>query len=156
MKRCFLSRYAGSGRSHSEKPQMTATALIRQRLKNLVEGLPETALSSAETLLIALNQGLITATNPSSSAVPEPALSEEERLIGIIQQRLPEASQNRLESLRKRLAEETITKTEHQELIEFVEQVELRDVQRAEAMVQLAQLREVELGVIVESSQIFA
>ena len=129
---------------------MTATTIIRQRLKTLVEGLPESALSSAETLLVALNQGLITAVNPLAQTPAEPVLSEEERLIGIIQQRLPEASQTRLESLRKRLAEETITETEHQELIEFVEQVEQRDVQRAEAMVQLAQLRGVELSVIVQ------
>jgi hypothetical protein len=42
-----------------------------------------------------------------------------------------------------------ITDTEHRELLMYVERVEQQDVQRAEALIQLAQLRKVDLKMLI-------
>jgi len=42
-----------------------------------------------------------------------------------------------------------ITDTEHQELLMYVERVEQQDAERAEALIKLAQLRQVDLKVLI-------
>ncbi len=116
------------------------TAILRQRLQTLVETLPEESLLQAESLLIQLN--LSTALADQSS--------QEAPLLAIIQRRLPPQEQARLNTLRQRLADETITETEHQELIAFIDPIEQMDADRVEAMIQLAQLRKVDLNTIIQ------
>lgn len=43
-----------------------------------------------------------------------------------------------------------ITDTEHQELLVYVDRVELQDGERTEALIKLAQLRQVDLKVLVD------
>jgi len=117
------------------------TANLRQRLQTLIEALPEASLLQAETLLTALNP------DPHAAAA---TLSQEDALIAIIQRRLPPQDQHCLNALRLRLADETITPVEHQELLNFVERVEQMDLERAEAMIHLAQLRNITLDAVIQ------
>jgi len=43
-----------------------------------------------------------------------------------------------------------ITEQEHQELLNYVDQIEEQDAQRAEALIQLSQLRQVDLKIIID------
>jgi hypothetical protein len=115
------------------------TTLLRQRLQTLVETLPEESLLQAESLLAALNSGM--AADPASQEIP---------LLEIIQRRLPSQQQTRLNDLRQRLADEIITEAEHQELLAFIDPIEQMDAERVEAMIQLAQLRKVDLNTIIQ------
>jgi hypothetical protein len=119
---------------------MIMTAILRQRLQTLVETLPEESLLQAESLLIQLNLSIALA-DQSSQEAP---------LLAIIQRRLPPQEQARLNTLRQRSADETITETEHQELIAFIDPIEQMDADRVEAMIQLAQLRKVDLNTIIQ------
>ncbi|NJM49088.1 MAG: hypothetical protein HC860_25385 [Alkalinema sp. RU_4_3] len=114
------------------------TAILRQRLQTLVETLPEESLLRAESLLTDL-----TAVSPAISP-------QEASLIAIIERRLPPETQTRLNTLRQRLTDETITEDEHQELLTFIDPIEQMDAERVEAMIQLAQLRQVSLNTIVQ------
>lgn len=51
--------------------------------------------------------------------------------------------------LRQQKEAETISDTEYEELLAFVERVEQQDAERAEALIQLAALRNVDLKVVV-------
>ncbi len=117
------------------------TTLLRQRLQTLVETLPEESLLQAESLLTGLNSGVAWVADSSSQEAP---------LLAIIQRRLPPHEQNRLNYLRQCLADETITEAEHQELLAFIDPIEQMDVERVEAMLQLAKLRNVDLNTIVQ------
>jgi hypothetical protein len=117
------------------------TAILRQRLQTLIETLPEESLLQAESLLTDLN----------ASVTPSPAnAAQEAALIAIIQRRFPPQEYNRLNTLRQRLTDETITEAEHQELLTFIDPIEQMDAERVEAMIQLAQLRHVHLNTIIQ------
>ncbi len=116
------------------------TTILRQRLQTLVETLPEESLLRAESLL----------TDLKSAAASPSAASQEAPLITIIERRLSPEAQTRLDSLRQRLADETITEAEHQELLTFIDPIEQMDAERVEAMIQLAQLRQVNLNTIIQ------
>lgn len=116
------------------------TTLLRQRLQTLIEALPEESLLRAESLL----------TDLKSAPVNLPASSQETPLIEIIERRLPLETQTHLNTLRQRLADETITSAEHQELLTFIDPIEQMDAERVEAMIQLAQLRNVNLNTIIQ------
>jgi predicted GNAT superfamily acetyltransferase len=66
---------------------------------------------------------------------------EEQALLVAISGRLPMEVQRRLDELWEKSHEETLTPAERAELLAFVQQVEQRDVVRAEALVQLAKKR---------------
>ena len=66
---------------------------------------------------------------------------EEQALLTAISGQLPTEAQRRLDELREKSCEETLTPAEQAELLAFVQQVEQRDVLRAEALVQLAKKR---------------
>jgi helix-turn-helix protein len=65
----------------------------------------------------------------------------EEALLAAIRQRLPDEQRERLSELRDKLEAETLTETERAELLALVEQVEDADVERAKALLALAQKR---------------
>lgn len=119
-------------------------ANLRKRLQTLVEALPEESLPRAETLLTALHQD-VSATSTSSTTP-----SSETSLLAIIQRRLPTPTQQRLNLLRQHLADEIITEVEHQELLGYVELIEQMDADRAEALIQLAQLRNINLNQVIQ------
>ncbi len=76
------------------------------------------------------------------------AEASEAALIEIIQHRLTSEEQDRLNYLRSSNESGEITEAEHQELLMYVERVEQQDAERAEALIQLAQLRSCDLKML--------
>ena len=114
---------------------MTAASDIRQRARELVEQLPGNSLSQAVAFMETLHPDL-------GAALEQPLLDQ-------IQQTQAPEDQARLAYLRQQQEAETISDTEYEELLAFVEQVEQQDAARAEALIQLAELRNVDLKVVV-------
>ena len=71
----------------------------------------------------------------------------------VLNRRLPQDDQVRLDYLREQNESGEITEVEHQELLAFVSRVENEDAERAAAILQLAQIRNVEsLSLITDFS----
>ncbi|WP_238360996.1 hypothetical protein [Iningainema tapete] len=85
----------------------------------------------------------------SQQSIGATSKSQEEVLVQIIQRRLPEDDQIRLTYLRQQNESDEITEAEHQELLAYVDQVELEDAERAEALIELAKIRGVDLQTLV-------
>ncbi len=73
--------------------------------------------------------------------IPLLADDEEQALLEAVEGRLPAEAQSRLDTLREKGREETLTPAEQAELLSFVQQVERRDLARVEALVDLARQR---------------
>ena len=58
--------------------------------------------------------------------------------------------QKRLDYLCQQNETGKITEQEHQELLNYVDQIEQEDAKRAEALIQLAQFRQVDLKIIID------
>lgn len=119
---------------------MTAPTEIRQRAIALVEKLPAETLTKAIDFL----EALCIETSEVSEVTPK-----EEVLLQIIQRRLPPDDQTRLAYLRQRNETGEITEAEHQELLAYVDRVEHQDAERAEALIELARLRKVDLKTLL-------
>ena len=115
---------------------MVLSSNIRQRAKDLVDQLPDSRLQQAITLLESLQP---------SGAPTQPSLEAEVELLAIIQWRLPPEEQTRLDYLRQRSETDALSPAEHQELLVYSDLLEQRDAERAAALIQLAQLRQVPL-----------
>ena len=74
----------------------------------------------------------------------------EAELLQIIGRRLPLKDQQRVEILRDRLQAETLSEDEHYELLQWVDRIEIQDAERATALFQLAQLRDVDFQTILQ------
>ena len=107
--------------------ELTVDHLIRA-----VEQLPSEELAEFARRVIAIQM---------RRGVPLLMSDEEQALLAAISGRLPTEVQRRLDELREKSHEETLTPAEQAELLAFVQQVEQRDVIRAEALVQLAKKR---------------
>jgi predicted transcriptional regulator len=107
--------------------ELTVEHLIRA-----VEQLPSEELTEFARRVIAIQV---------RRGVPLLMNDEEQALLATISGRLPTEVQRRLDELREKSHEETLTPAEQAELLTFVQQVEQRDVIRAEALVQLAKKR---------------
>ena len=114
---------------------MTASSDIRQRARELVEQLPGNSLSQAVAFMETLH--------------PNRGAALEQPLLDRIQQTQAPEDQARLAYLRQQQEAETISDTEYEELLAFVERIEQQDAARAEALIQLAELRNVDLKVVV-------
>jgi len=75
--------------------------------------------------------------------------NSETALLQIIQRRLSPEEQHRLSYLRQQNENEEITETEYQELLKYINRIEQQDAERAEALIQLAKLRQVDLKVLI-------
>lgn len=117
---------------------------IRQRAKELVDQLPDNSLIQAVEFLEALHHQ-----NPKSKSTPESDKANEAELLRIIQRQLSPEEQNRIDYLRQCNEAESITPEEHEELLSYVERIEQQDAQRATALIQLAQLRQVDLDSVL-------
>lgn len=122
---------------------MTAPTEIRKRAIALVEQLPGESLVKAVEFLEALRRE---ANQVSEVTPPEP---KEETLLSIIRRRLPSNDQTRLAYLRKLIETGEITEAEYQELLAYVDRVESQDAERAEALLHLARLRNVDLKKLI-------
>jgi hypothetical protein len=107
-----------------------------QRAIALIDQLPPDKLNIAVTFLERLTQ--------QTPAVPDNPIAYEISLRRIIQLR-PTIDQARLDDLRDRNEWATLTDEEHQELIRYEEQLEQYSVDRLQAMIQLAQLKNIDL-----------
>jgi hypothetical protein len=103
----------------------------RQRAIALLENLEEDQLPRAIAALEALTQ----------------TQTQEADLIQIINRRLPQ--QHRFNELRQHLEAETLTEDQHTELLELSDRIEQQDAERAHALFQLAQLRNVDIDVVL-------
>ncbi len=106
---------------------------IRQRAVLLIDQLPQSKLEAVVQLLEVL-------TEPAAGAT-----REESHLLATIQRRLPEPEQTRLDGLRTRCEWGELSKSEHQELIGFEDRLEQYRVERLEALIALAQLKDLDL-----------
>lgn len=80
-----------------------------------------------------------------------PSLSSEESvLLQQINRGLPVALQTRFTELDAKRWAETLTTTEHQELLELIAQIEQFDVERVTALGELARLRKVPLRTLMK------
>ncbi|MEH2051321.1 hypothetical protein [Nostoc sp.] len=122
---------------------MAVPTEIRKRAIALLEQLPGESLVKAVEFLEALSHEAL-----QVSEAPNPQVSEA-ALLQIIQHRLSPEEQDRLAYLRQQNEIGVITDTEHQELLIYVERVEQQDAERAEALIKLAQLRKVDLKVLI-------
>ena len=116
---------------------------MRQRAIALLEPLPRESFVRAVEFLEALSHEAL----QDSETTPEPS---ETALIEIIQRRLPSEDRERLAYLRQRNEAEEITDAEHQELLMYIDHVEQQDAERAEALIKLAQLRQLDLKVLIK------
>jgi hypothetical protein len=128
---------------------MTRATDIRRRAIELIEQLSEERLTAVVQLLEFLSE-------PSKFAASNPI---ELALVEVIQRRLAPNEQKRLEELRKRGEWGELTDMEHEELITYEDQLEQWRVERLEALMELARLRNMDLLTLnrefVSESQLF-
>ena len=108
-------------------------------LVQAAEQLSETELRRFTSQILALN---------AKRAAPNVTQSEAELLVNITR-RLPEETQLRYDDLIAKRDAETLSDTEHDELLRLTMQVEAFDVSRVEALTQLAECRGVPLSVLM-------
>jgi hypothetical protein len=75
--------------------------------------------------------------------------SQEKALLSIIERKLSPNDQTRLACLRQQNESGTITVSEHEELLKYIDHVEQRDEERTEPLIKLAQLRDIPLTKLV-------
>jgi hypothetical protein len=122
---------------------MAVATEFRQRAIELLENLPGESLIKAVEYLETLAHEAVQPSVATDLEIGEAALLE------TIQHRLTAEEQTRLDYLRQQNETGIITDTEHQELLVYIDRVELQDGDRAEALIKLAQLRQVDLKVLV-------
>lgn len=108
---------------------------IRQKAIALIGQLPQDKLMAVVQLLEFL------AEPPQQSAVS----AQEAQLLEVINNHLPEDEQVRLDTLRDRCEWGELTEAEHQELIGYEDLLEQQRVERLEALIELAKLRNIDL-----------
>jgi hypothetical protein len=122
---------------------MTTPVNMRQHAQELIEQLPGSSLPQVVTFLEDLCGNIA----PTHQPLPE---LQEQALLRAIQHKLAPDEQARLTYLRQQNESETITEPEHQELLEYIDRIEQQDAERAEALIQLAELRKVDLQKLMD------
>jgi hypothetical protein len=100
---------------------------IRQRAIELIQQLPPERLNDVVHWLESLSS------------------TDETALIEIIQRRLPPYEQQRLNELRDRSEQDPLNETEQQEYITYADRLEQQSVDRLEALIKLANLRNIDV-----------
>ena len=108
---------------------------IRQKAIALIGQLPQDKLMAVVQLLEFL------AEPPQQSTVS----TQEAQLLEVIENHLPEDEQTRLNTLRDRSRWGELTEAEHQELIGYEDLLEQQRVERLEALIELAKIRNIDL-----------
>jgi hypothetical protein len=110
---------------------MTPTIDIRRRAIELIEQLSPEKLTAIVQLLELLSE-------PSQAATSNP---QEVALLEIIQRHLAPDTHKRLQELRDRCEWGELTDTEQEELIQYEDQLEQWRVERLQALMELAKLK---------------
>jgi ATP-dependent exoDNAse (exonuclease V) beta subunit len=118
---------------------MTTSADMRQHAQELITQIPGASLPQ----VVAILEDLCRSVDPTPQTLPEQ--QQEQALLHKIQQKLTPEEQTRLAYLRQQNESEIITEPEHQELLAYIDRIEQQDAERAEALIQLAQIRKVDL-----------
>jgi hypothetical protein len=113
--------------------------VAHEQVIDLIDGLPSDSLPE----LVRFIEFLRFRSGQEKSA---PAPDAEAPLLAIVRRRLPPEDQRRLSALRARKEERPLTREEHAELLAYVDRVEREDAERAQALLDLARLRNVPLG----------
>ncbi len=108
---------------------------IRQKAIALIDQLPQDKLMAVVQLLEFL------AEPPQQSTVS----AQEAQLLEVIENHLPEDEQTRLDTLRDRCEWDELSEAEHQELIGYEDLLEQQRVERLEALIELAKIRNIDL-----------
>jgi hypothetical protein len=108
---------------------------IRQKAIALIGQLPQDKLMAVVQLLEFL------AEPPQPSTVS----AQEAQLLEVIENHLPEDEQAHLDTLRDRCEWDELTEAEHQELIGYEDLLEQQRVERLEALIELAKIRNIDL-----------
>ena len=108
---------------------------IRQKAIALIDQLPQDKLMAVVQLLEIL------AEPPQPSTVS----AQEAQLLEVIENHLPEDEQTRLDTLRDRCKWDELSEAEHQELIGYEDLLEQQRVERLEALIELAKIRNIDL-----------
>lgn len=116
---------------------MTSFPTIRAQAIALIDRLPTERLTAVVQLLEFLAE-------PSQQTIA----SQEASLLQIIQHCLPVEEHKRLKSLRDRGEWGELTEAEQQELIGYEDLLEQQRVERLEALIQLAKLRNIDLTIL--------
>ena len=114
---------------------MPPAADIRQKAIALIGQLPQDKLMAVVQLLEFL------AEPPQQSIVS----AKEAQLLEVIENHLPEDEQARLDTLRDRCEWSELSEAEHQELIGYEDLLEQQRVERLEALIELAKIRNIDL-----------
>ena len=117
---------------------------IKKRAISLVDQLSQEMLEEAVKFLEALS---LKSARQQQSDSSNP---EEDDLLRIVQRQLPQEEQVRINYLREKNESGEITEAEHGELLKYIEKVEDRDAERAEALIKLAEIRNVDLATVIE------
>jgi ATP-dependent exoDNAse (exonuclease V) beta subunit len=112
---------------------------MRQHAQELIAQLPGSSLPQ----VVAILEELCRSVDSTPQTLPDQ--QQEQALLHKIQQKLTPEEQNRLAYLRQQNESEFITASEHQELSAYIDRIEQQDAERAEALIQLAQIRKVDL-----------
>jgi hypothetical protein len=134
MSTTMLNLSYNKSQCNQQESAMTTLPEIQQRAIALIQQLPTEKLTAITQLLEILAE-----TYPSSTN------AEELTLLDTIQRQLPLAQHDRLVELRDRCEWGELTEAEHQELIGYEDWLEQRNVDRLEALIKLANLRNVDL-----------
>ncbi len=116
---------------------MTSFTNIRAQAISLIDRLPTEKLTAVVQLLEFLAE-------PAQQIIS----SQEAKLLKIVQHCPPIEEQKRLELLRDRCEWGELTEAEHQELIGYEDFLEHQGVERLEALIQLAKLRNIDLVIL--------
>ena len=112
-------------------------------LDQLIEGLSQLETSELESCLEKLSLLIARRKAPHLSA-------QEGELFKKINATLPSEVEERHSELQEKVREETITPTEHQELMQLIPVIEQADVDRLEALFKLSQIRQVTLPELMQ------
>lgn len=112
---------------------------LRQHAQELITQIPGSSLPQ----VVAILEDLCRSVDPTPQTLPEQ--QQEQGLLHKIQQKLAPEEQTRLAYLRQQNESGVITEPEHQELLAYIDRIEQQDAERAEALIQLAQIRKVDL-----------
>ena len=114
---------------------------VTMSLEEILLGVSKLETSDLEFFLSEVSQILATKKISNYS-------KRETQLLELINEHLPEQKIKRYQFLSNKLQEETIDDTEHGELLNLVERIELEDTKRLGHLLELARLRKVSLDEI--------
>lgn len=124
-------------------PMVQVVSEVKVDLNQLLDGIAQLDLPELERFSFKVSNLVAQRKSPY---LPQ----RESELLQQINLSLPAEKRQRYAELNAKLLDETITLAENQELGELIEQIEHADVERLQALVELAQLRNMSLARLME------